>query len=279
MQREKLLTDVSVQPQSPELDAEQFPSNNLDDTTTSNHGETPMSRKFDFTSLVAAEKQQSIDDLAEYQTVLREIANDKCERTDAEILRLLERCGRDSSDLQSDVDWRIKRDKLIAEIKREEEYRTKNDELLAQAKAMREEFEKIETEYHATRNPLLWESNALDEKLRTIGNYRYDLYQSCRDVNLKLELEVLNATLDRHTAGIACRQQEQLGSEIKQLQYELDEKKIEPNRSERQDERKRKIKKLQEDWQKLELKKNELAQKEIEHQQAVDVIREKMIFS
>ena len=46
-------------PQLSELDAELFPSNNSDDTTFL-YGEKPMTQKFDFNSLQAAEKQQSI---------------------------------------------------------------------------------------------------------------------------------------------------------------------------------------------------------------------------
>ena len=87
-----------------------------------------MSKKFDFTSLVAAEKQESIDDLAEYQELLREIARDACERSESEILRILERCGRETSDLQTDMEWRVKRDEQIAELNRETEYREQNDE-------------------------------------------------------------------------------------------------------------------------------------------------------
>jgi len=280
MQREKQLTENSVQPQSSELDAEQVPSNNSNDST-SNTGEHIMSQKFDFTSLISAEKQQSVDDLAEYQVVLREIANGKCERPEAEILRLLERCDRDTSDLQSDVEWRVGRDEKIAEILRKEEYLARDAELqnTAKAKAMREEFEKVEAEYEAAHSPLLWESNALDQKIRNIRRHREDLYQSCRDTNLKLELEVLNSSFDHYTESTACKRQEQLDSEIRQLKYNLDNVPIMPNRPEHIKELKRKIRELQEEWQKLELKKAEIEQKKIEHQQAIDAIREKMFFS
>ena len=61
----------SVQPQSFKLDVEQVPSMVSNDSTHSNNGKN-MSKKFDFNSLVAAEKQQSFDDHAEYQKVLRE---------------------------------------------------------------------------------------------------------------------------------------------------------------------------------------------------------------
>ena len=279
MSREKQLTENSVHTQSPELDAELVPSNNLDDSTHSQNGEKLMSQKFDFTSLIAAEKQRSIDDLVEYQVVLREIANNKCKRPEAEILRLLERCDRDTSDLQSDVAWRVKRDEQIAELKRKDEYSTKNDELLAKAKAMREEFEKIEAEYEATRSPLLWESNAIVNKLRTIERYRDDLYQSCRDTHLKLELQALKDSVDRYTEDAVFKRQGEIAGEIKDLEYNIAEKKITVDREEQKRVWKRKIKELQEEWEKLELKKAEIAQKKIEHQKAVDAIREKMIFS
>jgi len=280
MPREKQLTDVSVQLQSPELDAELVPSNNLDDFTHSNNdGEKTMTQKFDFASLIAAEKQLSLDDLAEYQVVLREIAQHKCERPKAEILRLLERCDRDTSDLQADVEWRVKRDEQIAELKRTDEYRVRNDELLAELKSMREEFEKVEADYHEKRGPLVRESNSLDDKLRNNSYYRDDLYNSYRDTHLKLELQVLEDSLDRYTEGTVFKRQGQITSEIKDLEYEIAQKKITIGRDEQKAAWKRRIKELQEEWEKLELTKAEIAQKKIEHQKAVDAIKEKMIFS
>jgi len=279
MKREKKSTEKSVIPQSSEPDSELVPSDNSNDTNPSNNGEKTMSKKFDFTSLVAAEKKQSVDDLAEYQVVLREIARDECDRPQAEILRLLERCERDTSDLQSDVEWRVKRDEQIAEVKRAEEYAKRNVELLDQLKSMRGEFEKVQSEYNAKRYPIIAESDALDSKLRTIERYRDDLYDSCRDTNLKLELKSLESSFDRYTESTLYKRQEQINSEIRQLQYKLGNVPIMPNRPERIKELKREIKELQEEWQKLELKKTEIAQKKIEHQQAVDAIREKMIFS
>jgi len=265
-------------PQLSELDAELFPSNNSDDTTLLN-GEKPMTQKFDFNSLQAAEKQQSIDDHREYQEVLREIAGDRCTRSQAEILRLLERCDRDTGDLKDDVDWRVERDTKIAELRREEEYRTKNNELLAKLRALREEFEKVEAEYHATRDPLCWESDALERKLRDIGNYRHDLLQSCRDTNLKIELQILDDAFDHRVEDNLYARQKQVESEIARLKSGLADKQIMPNRHEWHKELKQEINRLQEEWQQLELKKAEIAQKKIELEKAIDTIREKMIFS
>ena len=277
-QKEQSRTVNPVQPQSSELDAELFPSNNSDDTIFLN-GEKTMSQKFDFDSLVAAEKQVSLDDLAEYQIVLREIARDKCERPKAEILRLLERCERDTSDLKGDVEWRVERDEKIAEINRKEEYLARETELHAQAKVLDDEFAKVQAEYQAARNPISWERDAISEKLRTIDKYRYNLYESCRDTNLKLELETVEASFDHRAEGILEHRQYLLDNEIKELKCKHDEKVIKPYRAEEKQELKRKIRELQEEWQKLELKKGEITQKKIEYQQAIDAIREKMIFS
>ena len=238
-----------------------------------------MIQKFDFDSLVATEKQVSLDDLAEYQTVLREIAHDQCARPQAEILRLLERCDRDTGDLKADVQWRVQRDEQIAEIKREQEYRARNAELLAKLKSMREEFEKIETEYNTARYPIIGESDSLDEKLWKISRYRDDLYDSCRDTHLKLELETLESSFDHHAESILDKRQEQINSELRQLEYDLAEKKITMNRNEEKRDLKLKIRQLQEESQQLETKKAEIVQKKIELQQAIGAIRERMIFS
>jgi hypothetical protein len=235
--------------------------------------------KFDFNSLATAEKQQSIDDHAEYQEVLREIARDECERTEAEILRLLERCGRDTSDLKADVDWRIERDEQITEVKREDEYHAKNTELLARLKSLSDEFKKVEAEYHTARNPIIWESNALDKKIRDISGFRSKLLETCRDTNLKIELQVLDASLDHEIEHKLFKRQEKIGSEISQLQYQLANLPISFDRRDRQKDIKLEIQALQDEWQQLELKKGEMAQKKIEHRKMLDAHREKMIFS
>ena len=264
-----------------ETDTELVRSVFSNDPFYSTNGENTMSKKFDFNSLVAAEKQQSLDDHAEYQIVLREIASDTCDRPQAEILRLLERCERDTSDLQSDVEWRVKRDEQIAEIKRENEYRTKNTELLAKLKVMREDFEKVQAEYNAKRNPIIGESNSLDEKLYNIDRYRDDLFDSCRDANMKIELEVLKSSFsdqDRMENGLFARQRA-ISSEISQLEYERDHLPITVDREAQKKDLKQKIKRLQDEWQQLEARKDEIAQRKAEHQQAIGVLREKMIFS
>jgi chromosome segregation ATPase len=274
------LTENSVNPHSSEPDVEPVPSNHSDDTTSLN-GEHTMSKKFDFDSLVAAEKQQSLDDLAEDQEVLREIARYECNRPEAEILRLLERCDRDTGDLKSDVQWRGKRDEQIAEVRRDAEYRTKNDELLAKLRSMREEFKKLEAEYEAKRKPLCRESDALDEKLRSIERFRHDLYESCRDNNLKLELQVLESSFTaEHRIEIELfERQRAIRSEISQREYEREDLPITIDRNERKKNLKQRIRQLQEEWEQLEAKKGEIEQKKVEHKQAVAAIRERMIFS
>ena len=238
-----------------------------------------MTQKFDFNSLQAVEKQQSIDDLREYQEVLREIAGDRCTRPQAEILRLLERCDRDTDDLKADVEWRVERDDKIAELHREEEYRTKNSELLAKLRALREEFEKVEAEYQVARDPLCWESNGLEQKLRDINRYRGDLLESCRDTNLKIELQILDDAFDHCVEDNLYARQKQVESEIARQKSGLADKQIMPNRHEWHKELKQEINRLQEEWQQLELKKNEIAQKKIEHEKTIDALREKMIYS
>jgi hypothetical protein len=73
--------------------------------------------------------------------------------------------------------------------------------------------------------------------------------------------------------------QEAIHSEISQLEYDRDHLPITQDRQDRKKSLKQNIKRLQEEWQQLEVKKNEIAQKKVEHRQAVTTLREKMIFS
>ena len=271
----------SLKPQSFETDPEKVRSVISNGSVNSETGIQVMSKKFDFNSLVAAEKQQSVDDHVEYQTVLREIARNECERPQSEILRLLERCERDTSDLKADVEWRVERDEKITEIKRAEEYRTKNDELLAELRSMRAEFEKVEAEYHAARRPIIGESDTLDVKLRQIEYYRDDLYKSCRDTHLQLELDVLESSSNdrnRIESDLYDRQRA-ISSRISQLEYERENLPITQDRRDRKKDLKQEINRLQDEYQQIEVKKGEIARKQAEHQQAIDALREKMIFS
>ena len=288
MKREKQTKRTnSVQHQPSELNVEQFPSSNSDGTTHSQIGENIMStmttnetsKKFDFNSLAVAEKQQSLDDHAEYQKVLREIARDECTRSEAEILRLLERCGRDTSDLKADVEWRTKRDTQIAEVKREQEYRTQNEELLAKLKVLHTEFEAVEAEYNEKRYPIIRERGQLDDKLRKISSYRYELSQTSRDANLELEIETLESSLDDRIEQHLYKQHNEIRDEISNLEHKLEHLPITADRRDRAAAVNRDIKRLKEEMQQIEVKKVEFSRKKDENKAAVAALREKLILS
>ena len=64
-----------------------------------------------------------------------------------------------------------------------------------------------------------------------------------------------------------------------QLEHERDNLPITPDRSERKKHLKHEIKRLQDEFEQVEIKKGEVAQKKTEHQWAVADLREKMILS
>ncbi|MCL2305323.1 MAG: hypothetical protein FWC43_08275, partial [Planctomycetaceae bacterium] len=122
---------------------------------------------------------------------------------------------------------------------------------------------------------------ALEDKLRNIERFRDDLYESCRDNNLKLELQVLESSFSaehRIETELFARQRA-IRSEISQREYERENLPITIDRNERKKDLKQKIRQLQEEWEQLEVKKGEIEQKKSEHKQAVATLRERMIFS
>jgi hypothetical protein len=96
-----------------------------DDKINSNNEEKTM---FDFEALKVEEKNQFIKDDNEYQELLRSIAKNERKRSKQEVLRIIERADADVTQLEADVQWRQKRDKIIAEFKCVPEYRTKQEE-------------------------------------------------------------------------------------------------------------------------------------------------------
>ncbi len=271
--------EESVQTQSPELDAEQVPSNVLDDSIHFTHEEKIMSRKFNFESLAVAEKKQSMQDEQNYQNLLREIAADKCTLSDEEVLEIVQRAGRDAKTLEEDAAERAERDRMIAELKRQPELQAKSDALTRQAKAMREEFEKVEAEYENRRNPVIWERNRIDATLREISDYDTKLFQSCPDTRLKIELDILENQWDDRAEQVLCERQSRIETEIRYAQQDLDRKIISPNRREEERCLKARIKELQNEFEEIETKKEELARKKTEHDALIAKHRELMIYA
>ena len=236
-------------------------------------------KKFDFNSLVAAEKQQSVDDHANYQNLLREVANHECTRSEAEILRLLERNDRCVKDLQEDAEWRITRDEKIAEVKREEEYVRQRDEAVAEREAIREEFRKIKEEYERKEEPFDCEINRLNANIRNIHGFRSELYETCRDVPLQLELESREASWDDNADSFLYERQRSVSREIERVRHQLNELPITQNRTEVQRELRNKLRSLENEYAEIEAKKAEFEQKRLRHKEELEKVRQRMIFS
>ncbi len=238
-----------------------------------------MIRKFNFESLAVAEKNQSIRDEQDYQNLLREIAAEKCGRSDEEVLEILHRAGRDGKTLEEDAAKRAERDRMIAEVKRLDELKAERGELARQERELREEFEKVEAEYEAKRNPLLWKHDCLNKTITEISRYRDTLFERCPDTQLKLELEILHGQWDGGAEYHLRKRQQEIEAEIRYAKQELDEKVLAPGRRERGRQLQAKIKEWQAEYQQIEVKKAELAKKKAEHDAAVAELRERMIFA
>ncbi|MCL2348254.1 MAG: hypothetical protein FWC50_08325 [Planctomycetaceae bacterium] len=267
---------TSPQPQSTS-NAERFPLNTVD-SIPSNAGEKTMSINFE--TLAKAEQVKSIADYERYQNLLRDLAAGK-EREEAEILEILERVGRNVNMLKEDYEWRAKRDEQIAEVKREEEYSTRKVELLAKLKSLREEFEKVEAEYNATRNPIIWESNGLDQKIRNISGLRGELVKSCRDPHLHDEIGKLES--QRHTYASQEYLKEQSESIRRQLAFRQQDLKMMPalcpGRIEKVASLTATIKELQARYDKIQLEIDNLDRKEREIEAEKRKVYERMVFA
>jgi hypothetical protein len=249
-----------------------------DDTTNSHNGEKMM---YDFEALKTEEKNQSVKDYTEYQELLRSIAQNKCTLSKSEVLRIIERANADVTQLQTDVEWRCKRDEMIAELKRVPEYRTQRDELTATLQKLADEFKKVKEEYVAKSDPLYWKRDQFCNKINKAEDCRRTLFESCRDTNLKVEYETLQQQWDNHIEKNLYNRQEGIQSELSDARYQY--KYYDNNFTVDRDEQKRyykeRIKSLEAEYDAIELKKSEIATKKAQHEAALEQLREQMIFA
>ncbi|MDR2116761.1 MAG: hypothetical protein LBP87_10330 [Planctomycetaceae bacterium] len=249
-----------------------------DDKMNSNNGEKDM---FDFEALKVEEKNQFVKDANEYQELLRSIARNECKLSRQDVLRIIERADADVNQLEADVQWRQRRDEKIAELKRVPEYRTQKEELNATLQTMRDDLQKVKNEYETKRYPLACQYDQLDQKIRTAQDYRSELFETCRNTNLKLEYETLQEQWDNRAENYLYERQGQIGDKISDAQsnYERAKKTITIDQDDKKRRYKEQIKSLSAEYEAIELKKLELAKKKAEHEAALEKLREQMIFA
>jgi hypothetical protein len=244
----------------------------------SNNGEKTM---FDFEALKVEEKNQFVKDDNEYQELLRSIARNECNLTKQEVLRIIERADADVTQLEADVQWRQKRDKMIAEVKCVPEYRTQKEELSATLQKMWDDLQKVKDEYETKRYPLAYKHDQLDDKIRAAEDYRCDLFDTCRNKNLKLEYETLQQQWDNSTENYLYERQRQIRDKISDAKsnYERAKTTITVDQNEKKRYYKEQIKSLDAEYEAIELKKSELAKKKAEHAAALEKLYEQMVLA
>ncbi len=279
MRREKKSKRIekSIQPQSPELDAEKVPSIISDDSTHSPNGEKTMTVNFE--SLAQAEKSQAVADHERYQMLLRDLAAGK-DREETDILEICRRVDRNVAMLEEDVAWRKRRDELIAEVRKVKQYENEQDEVDAELASIRAEFEKVEAEYDKKRWPLQAKYNRAKESLYQIWLHRNELEKDCRDQSIFDELESLNEQQNWQRIKFIEDKGKEIQREIGFAQQELDElPSFCPGRKEKAQFIKARIKDLQARYEKGQLEIAELERKDAAIKIREAELREAMIFA
>lgn len=236
---------------------------------------------FDFEALKVEEKNQFVKDDNEYQELLRSIARGECTLSKQEVLRIIERADADVNQLEADVQWRQKRDEKIAEVKRVPEYRTQKEELSITLQKMWDDFQKVKEEYEAKRYPLSWQFNQLDGKIRAASDYRRELFDTCRNTNLKLEYKTFEQQWDNRIVTYLYDQQDQIRSKISDAKsnYEHAKTTITIDQESKKRHYREQIKSLDAEYEAIELKKSELAKKKAEHEAALEKLYEQMVLA
>jgi hypothetical protein len=236
---------------------------------------------FDFEALKVEEKNQFVRDDNEYQELLRSIARGECTLPKQDVLRIIERADADVNQLEADVQWRQKRDKMIAEFKRVPEYRTQIEELTATLQKMADDFKKVKETYLAQVNPLDWQCEQLKNQVYTAEKYSQELFETCRNTNLKLEYETLQQQWDNRAETYLYDRQHQIRNKISEAKtnYEISDKTLTIDRKDTMRFYKEQIKSLNAEYEAIELKKLEIAKKKAEHEAALEKLREQMILA
>jgi hypothetical protein len=272
-QNHNLLQDKSLA-----VNGESVSSTRANDKINSNNGEKTM---FDFEALKVEEKNQFVKDDNEYQELLRSIAKNECQLSKQEVLRIIERADANVTQLEADVRWRQERDKMIAELKRVPEYRTQKEELTATLKKLSDDFKKVKKEYETKSNPLYCQQDQLDNKIRTAEDYRYKLFETCRNTNLKLEYDTLQKQWDDRAETYLYERRRRIQDEISDAKSNLEHAKrtLTIDQDEKKRYYKEQIKSLDAEYEAIELKKLEIAMKKTEHEAALEKLREQMTFA
>jgi hypothetical protein len=270
--------DNLLQDESSAVNGETVSLTTADGKINSNNGEKTM---FDFEALKVEEKNQFVKDDNEYQELLRSIAKNECQLSKQEVLRIIERADADVTQLEADVQWRQKRDKMIAELQCVPEYRTKKEELDVTLQKMWDDLQKVKDEYETKRHPLAYEYDQLDKKIRTAEDYRCELFKTCRNKNLKLEYETLQQEWDDRAECYLYERQRQIRDKISDAQsnYERAKNTITVDQGDQKRYYKEQIKSLDAEYEAIELKKLEIAKKKTEHEAALEKLYEQMTFA
>ncbi|MDR1291293.1 MAG: hypothetical protein LBK06_08830 [Planctomycetaceae bacterium] len=157
----------------------------------------------------------------------------------------------------------------------------KKEELTATLQKLLDDFKKVKEEYETKCNLLYYQHDQLDSKIRTAGDYRYKLFETCRNTNLKLEYDTLQKQWDDRTETYLYERRRQIQDKISDAQsnYECAKKTLTIDQEDKKRYYKEQIKSLDAEYEAVELKKLEIATKKTEHEAALEKLCEQMVFA
>ncbi len=141
-----------------------------------------------YENTLLAARDAEILALQKYNALVRDTARGK-ETDGRDVLEILRLVEKSVEELEADVQWRIERDRQIAEIMQTEKLENEQKTLQAKVNKLYADFQQVEQKYHAEVYPLEAGIREIRERLTRTCSIRSDLLLDCRDENLNREMD------------------------------------------------------------------------------------------
>ena len=116
----------------------------------------------------------------DYEQLYHAIANGQERPDNATICNILKNAEKTPDNLKNDVEWRIKRMKMIEEYQSIPALQAEYDEAVSEVRRLNAEQERLEEEYELKKQPYRVKRDQAEQRLRELRGHRDMLIRDCR---------------------------------------------------------------------------------------------------